>query len=390
MNLRYYFCFFAFLVVYFSSGQSMLGKMVQAPIEVPEIFGPGVISISGRTEMGITISEDNQKVIFGIAEEEALFFAEWSGGNFKKPVNMVFPENQNTYFPMIGPDGSKLYFSKSKDGGESDIWVGDFLGNKVKEATKLSTKVNSQYREAGHGLTLNGNLYFTSNRDQEQPCCGNIYSIAWEAIEKEEAMKVLTLSSSGDDEGLFVSPDEDYIVIQSWKIDYNTRHDLYISFKDKQNEWTELVRLSDAINTDGMEQRPFVTRDNKLLFFNRITIESQGGVDVSESDIYWVQTASIFKPFVYNNDYERVVKYNEPFNIQFREDLFKDIDDQNLSIQLTASQDRGLPNWLTWNAETLTLSGTYGVKHALTFYLVATDSYGNEGQLEFEFEVVGE
>lgn len=251
---------------------------------------------------------------------------------------------------MFGPDGTELYFAKSTDNSETDIWVAKYNKNEVTNARPLSAIFNSAAREAGHSKSVKGSIYFTSNRDDKHPCCGDIFR---SEIDKKgnysSAEKVNKLNTDADEESLFLSPNEDYIIIQAWKNEFQSKHDLYLSYRNKSGEWSMPECLNAIINSTEIEQRPFVSPDRKYLFFNRMSVSYQNKKEIYESDIYWVNTKSIFKPYAYNVPVKLEVIYNEPFQIHLPKDLFKDVDDAKLSYNLTLKNNTELPGWIKFD-----------------------------------------
>jgi hypothetical protein len=86
----------------------------------------------------------------------------------------------------------------------------------------------------------------------------------------------------------FIAPDESYIIFDA--LDHmsgnNPCRDLYISFRKADSSWSQARSLGDTINTyNGNEVCPFVTRDNRYLFFSR------------NGHFYWVK-APAFLPKV--------------------------------------------------------------------------------------------
>ena len=59
------------------------------------------------------------------------------------------------------------------------------------------------------------------------------------------------------------------------------RFDLYISFRDKSEKWSERINLGDKINTEGAERFPGVSINGKIFFF------------VRDSQIFWYSAAFI-------------------------------------------------------------------------------------------------
>lgn len=360
-----------------------------APDSIPQVFMKGIISVPDRFDMGLAIAPDNSSLVFGVAdpshpEETCLYQMHLKDGEWSKPDKSFLPDNVNTFFPMFDPAGKKLYFAKSDEDKDTDLWVARFENRQALNPQPLDSLINSPYREAGQGRTLYGDFYFTSNRDRLQACCGDIYHYALDSIGSPPVQKESTLSTPFDEESFFLSPEGDYIIIQAWKPGFESKHDLYISYRNKEGSWTTPERLNSSINSPAIEQRPFVTYDNQFLFFSRSSSRQENGQTQYDSDIYWLSTQSIFYPYPYHTQFERSVKYGEAFQIKFPGDIFRDVDDTALTYQLTRGDGSALPEGFTFDAKTLTFQGQWHFKKNQTFHLISSDPYGNSGTFVFE------
>ncbi|MEO0527458.1 MAG: putative Ig domain-containing protein [Bacteroidota bacterium] len=354
------------------------------PGEIPIIFGEGIVSKKNRFEMGLTISPNGKSMAFGIAheskaEETCIYLMNYINKGWTDPDKTFLPDNVNTFFPMFGPLGKELYFVKSVNGLETDLWVAKYENYKATSPIPLDTIFNSRSREAGHGKSNDGTFYFTSNRDDQHQCCGDIYYAGLGPNGYKNVQKVPNVNSTADEESLYVGPKGDYLIIQSWKNEYGTKHDLYISYKNKNGSWSVPERLNDHINSSEIEQRPFVSPENKFLFFSRMSVTQMNGEDMYESDIYWVSTASIFGPYLYNTMIKYEPTYNEPFKIDLPKDLFKDIDDVALTYKASLASGTELPEWIQFDPSNFSLTGKWNSREDVKIKIVATDSFGNEG-----------
>ncbi len=357
------------------------------PGDTPQIFAPGIVSVSGRFDMGFTMSADGSVIAFGVAHESDpnrtnIQFLTRKSGVWSGPNSTILPDNINTSLPMFGPEGREFYYTKSVDGGENDLWVGNYNRGKITDNHILNKTINSSEREAGHGKALDGTLYFTSNRDDNRQCCGDIYrSTATDNYSGAE--KVHALNSEADEDGLYLSPGEDYIIIQAWKNEHQSKHDLYLSYRTIQGGWTTPERLSSTINGPEIEQRPYVSPDNHYLFFSRMSTEQKGNKTLYESDIYWVNTQSIFKPYLYNpiNTYQVSA---EQFSTALPENLFKDVNDPMLSYSATLADGSPLPEEISFDADQLIIRGSLGQRSSLILSIKAKDSFGNTASVHIE------
>ncbi len=369
-----------------SENQKIYYLSQDPPSNIPEIFGAGIISVKGRFETGLTISPDGKSIAFGVyheskPEETCMYLTNYLNRKWTTPTNTFLPDNVNTFYPMFGPFGNTLYFVKSKEGSETDLWSATYVNNTAINPQPLDFIFNSNSREAGHGKSKNGSFYFTSNRDDQHQCCGDIYHSEPEKGNYTKIQKVSELSSSADEESLFLSPMGDYIIIQAWQYESESKHDLFISYLTKTESWTIPERLDSEVNSLEIEQRPFISSDNQYLFFSRISMLPEHGSDDYESDIYWVSTASVFKPFPYHPIPVKHLEYNESFQIQLPEDIFKDVDNNIISYKLSLNNSLDLPEWIRFDEKKLLLIGSWRTKEPAILKITAIDDYGNKSIL---------
>jgi hypothetical protein len=83
---------------------------------------------------------------------------------------------------------------------------------------------------------------------------------------------------------LFISPDESYIIFPSNHEGGFGGLDLYISFKDKNDNWEHPINMGAEINSSLTERFPVVSPDGQYLFFMRHT---------ETWDIFWVSAKII-------------------------------------------------------------------------------------------------
>ena len=361
----------------------------ETPDRIPKIFGKGIVSVEGRFDLGFTLSSDGKSMAFGVAHESnpketCIYLMRNANGKWTSPDRSFLPDNINTFFPMFSPSGDELYFVKSVGDASTDLWVAKYHDHRAIEPQPMDSIFNSSSREAGHGLSRNGLFYFTSNRDDQYQCCGDIYHTQLESGTYSAVQKSEVLSSEADEESLFLSPNEDYIIIQSWRSEFASKHDLYVSYRTKDGSWTPPDRLDTLINSKEIEQRPFVSPDNQFLFFSRTSVTQKNGQEVYDSDIYWVSTKSVFRPYAYNTQMEASVKYNEIFQLTIPQDVFKDVDQEQLSFKLSLEDGSEIPQWISLDAEKLRLSGKWNTKGAIHLKLTATDVYENSAEFSFE------
>ena len=92
------------------------------------------------------------------------------------------------------------------------------------------------------------------------------------------------INTQGDEATPFIASDGSYLIFTR-KPGADTFADLYISFRNQDGAWTDTVNLGGNINSQAHEVCPVVTRDGKYFFF----ISMRSG----EPKIYWVDARII-------------------------------------------------------------------------------------------------
>ena len=97
-----------------------------------------------------------------------------------------------------------------------------------------------------------------------------------------------------------------------------------------------------------------------------------------------MSTHSVFRPYIYINQMEASEIYNEIFQLTFPQDVFKDVDQEQLTFKLSLEDGSEIPEWMSFDAEKLRLSGKWNTKGAIHLKLTATDVYENSAEFSLE------
>jgi hypothetical protein len=169
--------------------------------------------------------------------------------------------------------------------------------------------------------------------------------------------------------------------------------DLYISYKKADGTWTNSKSLGSEINLPfpSWEYGPFVTRDNKYLFFSR------GGAAMTSYNTYWVKIDNIidslkhtnFVPYLKSQIPDQSDTAGTPYSYTYPENTFIDDDGNNtLTYSAALSSGNPLPSWLNFDPVTRTFwsasttAGTFSIK------VIATDTAGASASCTFTLDVV--
>lgn len=247
-----------------------------------EKFAPGLVSTENVFEFGSVFSTLGNQFYYAteIDGKAEIRQMQLSGNKWTNPITIQKHDKFSYNDPFLSPDENRLYFisnqPKNKDDqvNDYDIWYIKKDGNQKWSLPVNEEAINSEKNEYYISFTSSGRIYFSSNRQS------NNYDIYFSEHINEKYQPPVKLSDSINTEfyegDVFVSPQEDFVIFCSERPSGYGKGDLYISFK-KGAHWSQAKNLGNNINTCGHELCPYVSFDDKYLFFTR------------DGDIYWVE-----------------------------------------------------------------------------------------------------
>jgi hypothetical protein len=165
---------------------------------------------------------------------DALLFSTKINGNWTDPFNLneILKVDRDLFPTSISKDGKEIYFYSSAD-YDGIIYVSRFDNGVWNSIVKLNENINTKYWESHATISHdNKKLYFTSNR-------------------------------KGTFGGL----------------------DIYVSKRDSSGDWGPATNLGSVINTPYNEESPFLSADDKTLFFSSRGHFNMGGYDIFYSTL---------------------------------------------------------------------------------------------------------
>jgi hypothetical protein len=179
------------------------------------------------------------------------------------------------------------------------------------------------------------------------------------------------VNTGGDNLDFYVSRDESYMIVTN-------RPQLAISYKNSDGNWTNPRNFGPKINFGLGSWGPWVTPDNKYLFYSTGTKP-----DYSDVAVYWVRIDYIIDSLKYTNlsPYIKSLIPNQNavagklFTYTVPDNIFFD-DDSKTELVYSAQMLDGkpIPAWIVFDPATKTFSGTPPEASELTVIVAATDS----------------
>ncbi len=279
-------------------GGSYLG--MKRPGATPEIFAPGILIHVHWPHTRLLFTEDGTEVFWSAASfygnQERIWFMKQENGRWQPPQIAPFsiPGPHIDGGPFLSPDGKRLYFQSTRP-MENNVkpkapgfWYVERQEKGWSKPKHVSLPINANAMIGFGYFSKNGTLFFHGSGIEGGYGSGDIYKAEFrngEFMKPENLGEII--NSKYADVHPYIAPDESYILFQSNRSGgQSPEFELYISFKNKDNLWTEPKNLGKTINV-GRTTAPYISPDGKYLFF----INARHG----SRDYYWVDAKIIEK-----------------------------------------------------------------------------------------------
>ncbi|MBU1011572.1 MAG: hypothetical protein KKG99_01085 [Bacteroidetes bacterium] len=294
------------------------------PGMIPEIFAPGIVSTMYHEHSAPSFSPSGKEV----------FWLSYPQGNYiyRYPKRILYSKEENgcwsiPEFPsfaiglecseaFFSYDGEKAFFSAAKritiDGEDiidNDIWITEKTSSDWLDPVNIGDPISSNNFEYQPTVTEDLTLYYMGYLEGVK----NNYGIFRSKFLDGKYMKPEALPAPINSEAVdwtpFIARDESYLLWSSTREGGYGNGDIYVSFKDENNNWTAAINLGSNINEKFNERYPSISPDGKYLFFvsDKINerLEEETDLTFQEtlniynnpgngwSDVYWVDAKII-------------------------------------------------------------------------------------------------
>jgi len=193
--------------------------------------------------------------------------------------------------PIIAPDGKTLYFTRNNfegntgSPGRQDVWY-SVLNEQGQwsDAANIGPPINNAGENAATSISADGKTLYLINEYRPD---GSMYFGFSNSFKTKSGwgfprtLRINNLVKTAKTLEVTVSPFENVLIMSVEGPDSEGNKDLYISFLQKDNSWSEPRNLGSVINTADTEGTPFLALDNKTLYFS-----SQGHAGYGEGDLF--------------------------------------------------------------------------------------------------------
>ncbi len=253
------------------------------PGMTPQKYAENKVSVEGRYIQNITMSPDGKEILLGETDSSLWRYERILRIKVLDSFELVIDtpdfvknfEYERMWMigePMISPDNRTLYFVADYP---PDYWQAERSENgdwsNPTKLISLSTDDGDWYIS----ISENNTLYYTDGRIHMSPKLNGQYT------SRTLVEGAFNLQDAGDP---CIAPAEDYMVFASTRKGGYGQGDIYVCFKDYRGNWSEAYDLGSDVNTEDWESAPYISPDEKYLFFSRRDTSQHA----KYQDIYWV------------------------------------------------------------------------------------------------------
>jgi len=248
---------------------------------IPVQFGVGIIDNDERV-FAITFSPDGKECFFTKAiPNNTIMTTKEINGHWLQPTIAEFSGKNFDFEPNMTPDGEKMIFGSMRSvpgvdkQNEIHQWKIEKLDGMWSDPEPMGSPFSDRFCMYAN-VSNNGNVYYTGEDGiYVSKFLNGKYSAP---VKLTEIINQLPFAAHP-----FIAPDESYLVFDAQPQEGGS--ELFICFRNEDNTWSPPKRFDHTINTEQEELCAFVTRDNKYLFFSRLS--PRGG------DIFWMDAEII-------------------------------------------------------------------------------------------------
>ncbi len=237
----------------------------------------------------VAISDVNIPIIADIPVPEML-----SKGLVVEPLDKNVNSDYAELNPLLSPDGKTLYFSRKNHpenvGGvndKEDIWYSQ-LGNDGK--WEMAKNMGPQFNNAGpnfvnavastpdgQSVLILGNKYLPNGKMIAGVSMSTNVNGGWT---QPSAIQIENDYNFNEKANYFLANTKKTLLMSVEREDSRGGRDIYVSFQKNDSSWSEPLNLGTVVNTANDESAPFLSSDDKTLYFSSNGFSGFGGADV--------------------------------------------------------------------------------------------------------------
>jgi outer membrane protein OmpA-like peptidoglycan-associated protein len=235
--------------------------------------------------VGISDSDEPIETSLKLTTDANAYLARENLGN---TINSKF----NEICPVVSPDGQKIYFTRWKHpdnlgaNKNQDIWVSNWQPDRTwSKATLFPAPINNDENNAVCGITPNGKTLLLNNVYGKDGTMEKGVSFSFLLRTGEwsfpKALKIVNFKNKSEFSEYTLAPNGKVLLMTTETKDSYGGKDIYVSFLNSDDTWSEPKNIGPAVNTGEAESTPFIAPDGVTMYFS-----SSGHVGYGNNDIF--------------------------------------------------------------------------------------------------------
>ncbi len=192
-------------------------------------------------------------------------------GRWTRPAYPTFASEDRCNNPMFAENGNRLYFISRNQGG---LLFVNRIENGWSQPVRVDITIPSSL-SAGWQFAITGDkTIYAELWDENGP---DLYRFKYTGNTYQEPENLgEAINTEYTEFAPVLAPDESYLIFSSNRPGGFGMHDLYISFWEKNGNWTEPKNMGHKINSTHEDAGPMISPDGKYFFFTSLRGNDQG------------------------------------------------------------------------------------------------------------------
>lgn len=191
----------------------------------------------------------------------------------------------NTYLANIFTRmGQRRVTDPSRSQFNQDIWVAQSLDGTFDKITHPGFPLNNAMPNSVSSVTPSSNELVVINKFEKEGGMKKGFSIVRDLGNGDwsfpEPIGIENYYNTGSDVNMTMSSDGRVLILSMENFDSKGKNDLYICFKTGTQQWSQPKNMGSIINSGARETTPYLSEDNKTLFFSSSRRSADNGNDI--------------------------------------------------------------------------------------------------------------
>ncbi len=316
----------------------------------------------------IAISNDGNEIYYSEvksyypAKGDTIKYYKYTNNKWTGPFNIF----SGFLAPVLSITGDTIYFQSAGANYES------YMAVKCKSGWSLPERVFKNLNSAHYFQTTNNGNHYISSKPRNSVGNSDWSKVVISATDTIGTSLGRPLNTEWDNLDFYIARDESYILL-------TTITGLAVSYPKPGGGWTSPRNLGKDINFGLASWGPYVTPDNKYLFYTTGTKP-----DYSDTGIYWVRVDHLIDSLEHTNNVPYLQRTLEnqtgsaghliDFTIP-RDSFLDDDGDTMFTYSAMLNTGEALPSWLSFDSVKGRFSGVSVEPAEYTILLIADDKH---------------